>query len=109
MALRCLSAAALAGVLDRVRVLPGGDDVAEEMGAFHYDSHGRACFSADEAERAAAALKDLHLPEVAERHLRQLAWQLPQEHIDFSGHFCNEEVRACRRARARICGPRLST
>eukprot|EP00051_Salpingoeca_urceolata_P010162 m.123831 g.123831 ORF g.123831 m.123831 type:complete len:721 (-) comp16604_c0_seq2:12-2174(-) len=80
-------------------VLPGGKDAPADKqpgGAkpecFHVDSHGKTCFSRDEANAAAARLQEVGVVDYVEKSLPHTPLRVPQNLDSSSYFFCNESV-----------------
>jgi len=78
-----------------VVVLPGGADCkqpAANGAPFHYDSTGKACFSAEEAAKTAELLRDHNVIDRALAAARNTRMELPQQGYDTELFVCNESV-----------------
>ena len=78
-----------------VVVLPGGADCkqpAANGAPFHYDSTGKACFSAEEAAKTAELLRDHDVIHRALAAVSNSRMVLPQQAYDKEHFFCNESV-----------------
>ena len=63
------------------------------MSLFHRDSHGKTCFSAEEAEAASEHIAAMHLDRRVEACIQHQRFELPQQSGYVSAQFCNESVQ----------------
>jgi hypothetical protein len=77
-------------------VLPGdvtAEDEEEDGGRmFHYDKHGKTCFSAQEASAASEHIAAMELDVRVQECLQRKQFDLPQESAHVQAEFCNESV-----------------
>lgn len=59
---------------------------------YHYDAHGKSCFSAEEAVRASKYLADMKLDERVRAHIQRTPFIIPQQTRSVSAYFCNETM-----------------
>ena len=63
------------------------------MSLFHRDSHGKTCFSAEEAEAASEHIAAMYLDRRVEACIQHQRFELPQQSGYVSAQFCNESVQ----------------
>jgi len=76
-------------------VLPGGNDSTSPVSnssLYHRDSHGKTCFSKEEAARASEHLAAMQFDERVKECLQKRRFNLPQEKHAPEIFWCNEQV-----------------